>query len=446
MRYFWIVFFLVFSVGSNAQMKSEKVSFKGKTYNLYPVRFDYGSVYRGYHANQKYILRSKREIKQLQRSTSWDLEINSNGSVETEHPFAYNPFPLPDGEYLAYYKKLYFKVKKKGKYLVPVYRHMDTVRVAATFQIVDNKLHGEVKWYDFYNSDLVTQTGQFVHGVKEGEWHITSYNKQLNYRYTNNNLNGPYSITRKDKLNETGNLANGDFINKEYYNYKGKKYKSILFDSGKVVYKHLYYPQNGRTKYIDNQTDTATFDFIYFNKKGQLTRLTRKLPDEGYYSTKNFYPTGQLRKECLSSPDSISFLNREQHFLAYWFADNIDQLNKRFIILNKTYFKDGTVHSDFDVRRNGPEVMTRVDKKGNVTRHIYYENDVLVLEDFFGSKHRKKEYFFKSEYRYDKFKTENFKKGELVGLNIDLDDTKYFNDSLGFIRTSFYKRRKYDLS
>ena len=444
LRNIWFVFLLFISVYGFAQMKSEKITFKGKEYNLYPVRFEYNDNHTSYRYYQNYILRSNRKIKKERRSNSWDINISDNGKLVYEESFAYNPFPLPDGEYVAYYKKLYFKDVKEGKHRVPIYRHKDTVRVAATFRIVNNNLEGKIQWYDFYDPSLIVQQGQFVNGVKEGEWRMKINKKELTYNYVGNNLTGKFAITYNGKVRREGELLNGEFVSQKTYFKNGKVNRNSQYVAGDLIFKERWYKKSGKIRSVYNNTDTASYRLVRYDKKGAILFISRKLPDGNMQMT-TYYPSGKLLKEIVCSDDSVVSFNSRQHNLANWYADLDRSLYYKFVLSEKSYFENGEIRYEFDAKNESNEVLKQVNKKGKVLRHFYFSKDVLVAEEYFND-YLTRESLYENNYGFQTIKTESFKKGELRNVDVYLDNTSYFEDSVGFIVTEYDTHKKYSIS
>ena len=192
-----------------------------------------------------------------------------------------------NGENITYYEDKNFKVGQDSKPIKEIITYVNGSKTGVhnEYDFNQNVLSEEVLKdgvrngiYKKYNGDFVSESGQYIDGLKNGEWiSVLSYQKIIE-NFSNGKRNGPYKkyngaiITEEGQY--VGGLMNGEWIFRyENGNLKGKG-KYINGDGGNVGYL-TNLPNNGRNGewffYWEDGTEDIQGSFINGKRNGEFT-------------------------------------------------------------------------------------------------------------------------------------------------------------------------------
>lgn len=239
-----------------AQLIIPKAKFQGIEYSVYPARV-------------KPWFTSGIETMNFNYTTGLKFQF--------EHNLFYNPFIMPDGDYIIYYQK----ARKTGA--KERIKQKDTTHIAAIVSFRDNLKNGSAKWYD--QDGKLIQSGQYDRDRKTGDWKIFHDKYVLSYHYDSDTVNGSMTLTYKQHILYSCDVSDG-FINGRLVKYdeKGRILKESFYDTATVTsrngktefvqlsMKEISYFKNGKIKTIHTPQLKDT-TFIRFNKKGVMIAL-----------------------------------------------------------------------------------------------------------------------------------------------------------------------------
>ena len=219
MRNYWF-FLLVSLIGFPAQSQVERVTWNGKEYYVYPHQ-DESQVQESYSpfnlfsmlAESQEVLQRDDKNRKVISVTVEPIDKKEKGPFLLDgrkfkktrefialamqhHPEIFYSYsagidgeiipatePLPDGEYIQYYRDLPYL---DGKIL----RYRNDV-VAAVFSIKNGQLDGYAKWIAA-DGKLIKQ-GNYLNGARHGEWNVFSY--EAKYDETQTKIPEPRKYT-----------------------------------------------------------------------------------------------------------------------------------------------------------------------------------------------------------------------------------------------------------
>ncbi|PCJ63879.1 MAG: hypothetical protein COA58_14710 [Bacteroidetes bacterium] len=434
-------------------MDVEETTFKGKSYKVYPVRLGYG-LSGGFFLE----LRSSPEVYTTKKASAkkllehQDMVLSRSFSdFKLEKKIQYSPFSLPDGEYVAYYIKIPYKYTKKR---VPIYRPVDSTRVAVVFTIKNNLLEGSATWYDFFDQDFVIQRSSYSEGRQNGQWETTFGKNSFKYSYKLDSLDGEYSFTKGKYVVEKGRYERGRMTESTKY-YANKSVKTYFRNGWDGNYISYEYFKNGKLRECINKTDTATFYEMEYNDKGRLTYLSTLDTQSQTKHIKEFDYKGRLQAE---TKESLSLLNssigevlRSQRDLRSSYGG---------LIWIKEYKIDGSLLFSYEVGQPNKTVYRILDKRGNLKESLYFTNDsdlvhvsvdkrtksidTYAIND--GSTASSFVFYMngRSSLDYYKVKEEVYEKDKLIYLSYNSAEyaDNRFQDSLGFVLFEYRKYRR----
>jgi antitoxin component YwqK of YwqJK toxin-antitoxin module len=320
MKYQLLIWLLV--VCGNFHIRAQQPTYvmNGKTYYVYPYQYEMEISMRNFRMGVKkeeiihrdslnrnivstevkdvkhYVkMKRGREFRQYKKPF---LEFRRNNpgmlinfDVTLEQDLTPTLEPLPDGEYVQFYRDIpYVDEDNVLRY------HNDLV--AAVFSLKNNRLNGYACWFNTMGDTL--KAGRFSDGLKEGPWvwkryEINTYGAKKKEINEKNLLNGKFkdttyslvnykegllhgSCTRgyNDLINETGFYKEGQPSGEWFeYGYKIKRegYKTIYTDERIVLY-HYFLPEKKipaksiivRNQIIDMNRVNRMEDNVYLNR------------------------------------------------------------------------------------------------------------------------------------------------------------------------------------
>lgn len=445
-----LILSLLLSLFSYGQMQTTQATFNGETYNIYPVRlpfnntssqsdeygelidyemeFDY--VYSGYyHVNAK---RGK-----------WKVQ-----AVEQFLP--YNPFNLKDGKYLAYYEKVAYKWDEFG---LPIYTHEDTSKVAVTFEIVNNKKHGKVVWYDFGKKRNVIQTCSYDKGIKTGEWRMTRKDHLLVCHYLNGKLNGEWLETSKGRVITRKNFVLG-VINGESVSYFFNKPKQVRHHSvsrmGQLIESKTYDHKGRLTTWYSTAFENGLYQKNY--NKGVLIRESYYPDSLGLEKSVTYYENGQKDKEYIQynlvENHLLNIESKPTPWYVKFFSLYTNEISSPDDCLSYTdYYDNGQIRVSYDIRKDSLKMpITVYNREGlRIAEYSFNPNSIRTKKVSFHPENQRIEsevlysgsVFAASKY----YNTE----GELTRFYLSSNYLgSLYPDSTGFVLSAHYKTKEKD--
>ena len=447
-------------------------TFNGKTYQVYPVRLpqdnsdgdrrsawdlEYGDgILQRFHPDNRVRIRRMFEESNI-GSIPRELHVSYNPAEWTHsaHEFflPYNPFQLPDGDYLAYYEK---RALEWDEFHRPIYSHEDTTIVAVTFTLKSNKKHGKVTWYDFEDPDKqhVLQQGFYSKGLKDSTWTLYRQYEKKEYTYLKNKLNGLYRFWRNDRIKESTTYVLGVKNGASLIYHPGKKTvieRQLLYEAGTATNIQTY-DKKGKLLETTSYLNDSIKHTREFNHKGVLVREDTLNRKTNYRYRTLYYDDGSLQSKALAiAPEKTEswtiylpydFDKRTAHWRrlkkysseivtrSWGYTENV-YLNLAW------YHPNGTPRLAFDLRKDSlKNTVFEYDEKGRVTKSYEVQRDTLnaLLITYINPKTGlPSQRVWKSQYstlgnsHYDK-------DGNLTSLNLQsayLDER--FEDSTGFV-------------
>ncbi|MBO6517543.1 MAG: hypothetical protein JJ975_13435 [Bacteroidia bacterium] len=344
---------------SFGQLKITQTQFNGETYNVYPVRLPFlndedEGGYGDYIEDVSYGYSFEGTSRYI--SIYWNSYPdfkNGHWKSETKEFFLpYNPFQLKDGKYLAYYKKRALKWDQDG---FPVYEHADTVMVAVTFELVNNKKHGKVVWYDYGKERHILQECAYSEGEKSGKWTIYRENEQLSYTYLKGALNGEWLHTKKDRLYEKKTYVLGS-INGDAVRYRNDKPKQIreqaIWNMGSLL-ERKEFDKKGKMEYWYNRN----FGDGKYGKRyedGKLTEERYIRDTSGLSRTVTFFENGNVKEDYTDYRSyAVRGFDKEGFERPYWykFFDFTDDIVSPYnCVRYKQFYENGRIRLEYDLR------------------------------------------------------------------------------------------------
>ncbi|MCB9261196.1 MAG: hypothetical protein H6607_02315 [Flavobacteriales bacterium] len=355
-----------------AQLKITHTTFEGKTYNIYPVRVPFNSGNHEYYGDRYY---SRNGYSRHSRKSKTKISGIWEGYSDDELFLPYNPFKLPDGDYLIYYAKDKYKFDEWGN---PVYSHIDTTIVAVLFSIKENKKNGKAVWYDYGKGHNIVQTGEYADNIKTGDWKILRKNKEYHYTYKDGEFNGEHKTYYEGRLSHTANYVLGVKNGKEQ-NFKSKYKNGIsgewIYDMGRLIEEKKYDKKGQITYWYNRNFGDGTYEKGYSN--GKLTYQKFWFDSTGMGRTISYFENGNVKREYTSFKYFYlsEYKATKKWTIPYWYnsmlyVENINIVPDNTVSFKK-YHKNGLVELEFDLT------------KDTFTKPIYLYNDKgIVLEKF----------------------------------------------------------------
>ena len=294
-----ITIFSFFSILTSwSQEPIEQVTFKGKTYFVYPysveldpnnlasdaVRFNFASVC----ANRRMFseiaefdvsdLRGpeKREFKKERRNFVWGGLHKSESralihAVRANSDPLFEPFyqlekditpsldPLPDGEYVQYFSG-YYRLTKHGRM-----NFIDTL-VAGVFTLKNNALEGKAVWFSIQGDTL--KTGVYVNGIKEGLWYLedrrVGYDISLTSKHNYVHHGVPLIDTIREYVTFKGGSKEGHYSKFENSIYPVEEGDYVNNNNhGTWIEREVQTVGYGKRKHVDPNNSIITKQYTY---------------------------------------------------------------------------------------------------------------------------------------------------------------------------------------
>ncbi|MBI1306887.1 MAG: hypothetical protein GC181_09790 [Bacteroidetes bacterium] len=349
-------------------MPTVLTTFEGQTVKVYPARLPGGKAEYGYSA--------KTIGDELGDSPYY------GSGLKYEKTLPYNPFPLDDGRYIAYYQK---RVRKIDRHTYkPKYSHEDTTLVAVKFEIQNERKNGKATWYN--DKGEIIQTGDFKDDVKVGDWAIIRDDYVLKYHYENGLLQGKMIHTYKNvvlsEINYNRGFKMGTF---NYFNEKGRLISKYTYDTtqsprylstgesyvktNSIVKESRVYNKKGIITYHKYPFENDTISTSFF-KKGEKKYVGIRTSDSLFHYI-NWYKNGQLRSDRYER-------HRDQD-TSQEYLDSVALIEVFNEVLNEDgdvvklvrYFKDGKLKYQYDFAKGGlNQNVTVNDKKGKPRKTV----------------------------------------------------------------------------
>lgn len=360
-----------------SQLNITSTTFQGKTYKVYPVRLpvpdvDFGLYewieFEGYNYSS-----NRKKRKKNKRDYLWESGLN-----EQQLPF--NPFKIPDGEYLVYFEKQEGIWDEKLRTMV--LSHEDTTLLAAICNISNNKRSGKATWYDPYENDRIIQTGYYKEGEKHGEWTIYRQNKSQVYHYEEGLKQGLDMTYTKGKLTTESKWERGmlDGEKIDFIDYQKQKIASKeRYESGYLIESKTF-DKKGQLTYWFNRNNTDNILSKYYTD-GRLYKVVYETDTIGGYKIQEWSKDGKL---VYSAYKKQQWTDNKKMYEQPWYNDNIRALIRRIDnndeIAVETYFDNGELRIKYDVRTDDlTKPINIYNKKGQLTEQYYLDNSDSFL-------------------------------------------------------------------
>lgn len=302
---------LAVSYAANGQQETHVLN--GKTYHVYPYQEELSYSIRPfrYGVKQEEIIHRdslnrsivSTEVEAVKRYFKYPKEKGFRKykktfiALRSDHPGVLLNFripleqditptlePLPDGEYVQFYRDIPYVDKEN------VLRYRND-QVAAVFSLKNNQLNGYAYWLTTLGDTI--KAGHFLNGLKTGKWFYNEFSFTTYYiskpevakyldgtykdtntilvNYANGLLDGPYSNIIDGDVMETGHYRNGEASGEWFeYGYKiiREGYKTKWTDT-LIVLRHYFIPEKeitAKTPIIRNQIlDLSNIDRYDFD-------------------------------------------------------------------------------------------------------------------------------------------------------------------------------------
>jgi antitoxin component YwqK of YwqJK toxin-antitoxin module len=425
-----LLFGAYFSSECNAQMYLTTTVHNGKTYTVYPARFPERTF------------------------TNIDLDIKKHDFFSKLPIISYNPFDLPNGDYIVYYEKSEHYNSKTG---MMYQSHSDTTRIAAIFTIKDNNLNGECLIYNYYSINPVSKT-YYKNGQCSGTWILYhNYYQKLHttVSFDNNQLNGPAIEYYKNRIIIEGNFANNQ-LNGAYKKYiKGKLRENHIYKNDRLLSSNSLDKHGFVYNYWSKDSTHDYREKIYNTKTKKLTYLeTSQNKDDSSFFVYSWFKNGKPRKEMHLSTDKSKYLSD----MAIGNLPIYNLPRDAKILAYKSWHANGAIQMDFKLSKNDTagKILVR-DKYKNIQIISEWklfdgaDNQIERSEIEFDTKRSKvipssyqKSITIRKLYNYNSPSfTAKYRKNKMYYLNIDpmFLHLKY-PDSIGMALNSYVKHKK----
>jgi antitoxin component YwqK of YwqJK toxin-antitoxin module len=348
----------------------------------------------------------------------------------------YNPFSVPDGEYLAYYVSRPYKFDKDD---IPLYSHEDTTRVAAIFTVKRNLLEGKITCYDFYSSDKITQIGNYVNGKKEGEWKVVRDASEIVYYYKNGLKQGKASVRRNGSLVEEADYVLGQKkVHRFYYPEGGLESEEKFYEDGRVKTKYF---KSGQMNTYFNSTDTATYIRKNWILSGQLTATKRAVGE--FFEEKEYHSNGQLSSKSMYAYDTLKEYSLYQEAIAKKVGYFLSSNSRKRIMSYSRFNNAGENLIDFDINKPLGTVFFKY--YGSDTLKVMNDSTVVVSDkDGKEMEYTTFEWLRPHHYTLTEIKSKTYYKGKLSESNLTSSylSSKHYKDSFGMVLKNTYYSKK----
>lgn len=436
---------LFFCLSAFSQIKVTQTTFNGETYNIYPVRLPFGFSHRLYSDYLSF--ENEYEISYSNSSRVYNKKLYENGlwvNTPYERYLPYNPFELPDGKYLAYYKKR--ESQWDPVTYQPIYTHEDTTLVAVTFTLKNNKKNGACTWYDLGKDRHILQECNYTMGIKDGTWKLYREKSTHEYTYNNGERNGTFTIHKDGYLYSTmtyvKNSLNGERI--EYYPKSDLPSEYNVYNFGKLMESKRYTRKGELTYWYNRDSKDGIYSRSY--KKGVVTEENFWVDSMGLGKTIKYYENGNKKSEyVLFYSDVYSKYHKRKYGEDYPWEDFMDLADRitpqRHTIAYKEYHENGKVAIELDVRKDSLfNPFSRYDEEGRIVNTYVVEpllwRYLLTTKSFDPKTGRLKRESYKTQtYGEDGYRKYD-KNGNLVRFRLDQDFLGIlYRDSIGLVQS-----------
>jgi antitoxin component YwqK of YwqJK toxin-antitoxin module len=418
---FWASVIVLFTpIFSTAQVTTATTVFKGVEYNIYPVRVSMK------HKQARYGLG----------------EISGyNKSPHGEEYLPFNPFNLPDGQYLAYLPKRQRKWDKHTKR--PIFSHEDTTLVAVTFLLKNNKKNGMANWYSEEKQRLIQQ-GYFIDGIKTGEWKLMREKSTVRYTYVDGMLHGEWKRYRKGALRYTSYYKHGylDGVSKAL-SKKGALRTTRVYENGSLVSRVDINKKGIVTWHMDNSSKDTIIKS--FNDEGRLKMARIRTADSNLFEVIRLYSSQNLRSKVFE-------YETEWYFTGAYVPDSVTAYEVINYLLNNDlgtvsavkYHSNGQIRYSYDISQFPKEIPVKVyNKEGEVIREVSVysmpkDTNYVWIKDISYSEYNR-------NHHYGKLK--KFQKIEKYHISQHQPIASYYIDKKGipsYERTPYYLDHQYE--
>ena len=408
--------------GAQAQQQTHVLN--GKTYFVYPYQQELEIPLRNFKMGLRKEEVIKRdsinrnivstEVQTIKYYTPYEKWVKKNKKVfltiREQHPhilYSYNlPLeqdivptldPLPDGDYVQFYRDLPYVSED-------VLRYRNDV-ICAVFSLKNNQLDGPACWFSAEGDTI--KYGNFTAGLKQGFWRHNSYKYDpdeediklegflngsykdtmiVEVNYKDGLLDGFYRNLDNKRLIETGHFKNGKEWG-EWHHYERKiivqGIKTIYTDEP-VLVRHYFIPEKpikGKSVIVRNRVIELS----------NVDRLQFDVPYDNYFEAfSNYYELyKEPEEEGLELPDEKvrSYPGEEgEGYSEYGYddANDIDfsygRYDRKFYLNGKDYTRNDLIDSlGYQFRVEG--IYEEFHRNGQLKMRFEVKDGTLVRED-----------------------------------------------------------------
>ncbi len=321
------------------------VEHNGKTYKVYPARLDNSTFEEP------------------------ELSLDDNNFIANIPIVAYNPFDLPDGNYIAYYEKNYHRKRHSRKLYV---KHKDTSIIALIFTLKNNKLEGECSVYSRYHRKLIAQS-YYRNGKGDSTWKIYSnYYKKNGYstvNFKNGRVNGPAVEYNKNRVVAKTSFINGQ-IHGDYIGYsKNRIINKSTYNNSALVSTFKYDKKEFIYYYLNNDS-ASDYNIKKYNTKTKQIIFLKTHPNafDSTFTIKKWFPNGKPKSQGLYSLKKIKYpINNYLDLL------ELSDVNAQDKLINyKCWHPNDEVKTQFD--------LSKKDSVGSIIVFDKFKNIQKIFE------------------------------------------------------------------
>jgi antitoxin component YwqK of YwqJK toxin-antitoxin module len=293
-----------------------------------------------------------------------------------------------DGPYKKYNGDI---VSESGQYIDGL-KNGEWISVLSYQKIIENYKSGKLDGlYKKYNGDVVIEEGSYSNGIKTGEWKIFSTDGKLTSlsNYSNGKLNGPFKKYNGDNVIEEGNYSDGLMTGEWVFNYNSGKIKGkgkYLSGDGDNLGK-TGIPKNGRDGnwllYYENGNLSSELNY----KNGNLEGIWKSYHENGNLDIVSEYKYGKGNGKYQSYYESGKIKQESQQLNDEYDGKSITYHENGNIRTSGTYIK-GKIEGNYKwFREDGTIESSSEFKNGIALSQINYDRsgNEIKKEDSYGS-------------------------------------------------------------
>lgn len=337
---------ITFATNLFSQEKVSTVQWNGKSYLLYPYRFNPGS------------------------DTYYSYQYNI-GANEGEREIVPYPGELPDGEYVMYFNPISKYKHRAWFFHRRSYYYDDTTVVAAVFHMKNNQKEGPA---EFYSSSVgLVESGNYLNNQKEGVWKKKTYKYNNIDYYDESSTDNIFMGNCIEYIQYSEGIKNGKyacffkFPDGELISFKDDSTSLTLYSRGHYELNDekgtwLFHFRNGKL-----QKKFTISDSIKGSEKDEIiySYSAKQLSYHGWYE--KYFPNGQLENRILYEHGLKVQLDTGYH------------ANGKFSFINssRTYQEDTIEILETE--------YTSFDTTGQMTSYSVYKNNMRLLNRIYNS-------------------------------------------------------------